>query len=346
MDHGYLPAKLSIGDGGVLSVRDAEILRVSDVTDQFTDEELLGVRTVDFSHNLIADTGGLERLVNVREIDLSYNRITHLELTVLPELRKINLSHNRISTIQPVLAGPLLHHIILDHNPVHRIVAEPAAIDGLKRRMIRTLYQPVPVRISFEGIPDTDLSFFHELYERMTSIQEEDLLEEREIIALGAMLSGLLVQPESGTERNRRILHAKSFIRRLEALDHEDRNSTFLEITSEVDLQESGFRKEGKNYYCKIRFPDSSVCIDAICRKAGCKRSDLQSVVRLNQKRDDSAKRRLWKKMIYLLMAVVYLAGLYIAYKITNSFPYGLGLVTLFGGFAFIPLVLRLKNLG
>ncbi len=331
-------------EGGELRMNNAGIKRLCELTDLYSDPELDSIRVLDLSHNLITDLTGLERFGHVQKINLSDNRITEFKPVHLPELREIDLSYNQITSIQPVIATECIQRINLDHNQINELIIDTEQINVLKKQMITSLYISVPLIITLKGNPVSEKQFFHDFYEQMSLISPEDIMEEREIAGITNILKNLMKTAGNNFEKNQQIIAARNFFKRMNSLNRQDRNINYIVMITDIDISEFGYRKEQDNYYYSVKFPGVDVCVNAIRLNAGCDEVCFTRIRKLAAMKDIKEKDQIRKRLIYLLMLVIYGGSVAFVKTITGNYPDAIMLVTLIEGFIFLPLFLRIRN--
>ncbi len=126
-------------------------------TGDLSEQDVLGITTLDARFLNITDLTGIEFLVNLTELDLYGNQIADIQpLSALTQLTTLILSRNRISDIGPLATLSHLSEIQLRSNlvqDIHPLIDSAVLPDGVS---IGLSFNPLPVQPGSPGMRDIE----------------------------------------------------------------------------------------------------------------------------------------------------------------------------------------------
>ena len=145
-------------------------------------------------------------------------------------------------------------------------------------------------------------------------------MEEREIAGITNILKNLMKTAGNNFEKNQQIIAARNFFKRMNSLNRQDRNINYIVMITDIDISEFGYRKEQDNYYYSVKFPGVDVCMNAIRLNAGCDEVCFTRIRKLAAMKDIKEKDQIRKRLIYLLMLVIYGGSVAFVKTITGNY--------------------------
>ncbi|HEY9261832.1 leucine-rich repeat domain-containing protein [Chitinophaga sp.] len=121
---GYGAASLPIKD--LLPLKGKTALRVlalpgCSITDITTVLALKKLQRLDLSNNKIAGPVVLTGFMDLQELDLTHNRITRLEIPLMPSLKNLRVGDNLLTTLPSLSVFPVLENLSATFNSITRI---------------------------------------------------------------------------------------------------------------------------------------------------------------------------------------------------------------------------------